>query len=175
MNWNCPEAYSTTTTTLHLSHICDLCRSLQQCWILKPLSEARNWPHILMEISFNLLNHNKNSLFYCFWCDFILFYYFFFLGHYPQHMEVPRVGVECELQLPAYATATTMPDPSWSVTCTASLGNVGSLTNWEGPRIKPASSWIVVGFITTDPQWILHIFDMILNGIVFLLFLSDSS
>ena len=27
-------------------------------------------------------------------------------------MEVPRLGVELELQLPAYATATAMPDPS---------------------------------------------------------------
>ena len=27
-------------------------------------------------------------------------------------MEVPRLGVESELQLPAYATVTAMPDPS---------------------------------------------------------------
>ena len=27
-------------------------------------------------------------------------------------MEVPRLGVESELQLPAYITATAMPDPS---------------------------------------------------------------
>ena len=27
-------------------------------------------------------------------------------------MEVPRLGVELELQLPAYTTATSMPDPS---------------------------------------------------------------
>ena len=29
-----------------------------------------------------------------------------------QHMEVPRLGVESELQLPAYTTATATPDPS---------------------------------------------------------------
>ena len=40
------------------------------------------------------------------------FFFSFFLGPYPQHMEVPRPGVESELQLPAYATATAMPDPS---------------------------------------------------------------
>ena len=33
-------------------------------------------------------------------------------GLYPWHMEVPRLGVELELQLPAYATATTIPDLS---------------------------------------------------------------
>ena len=36
----------------------------------------------------------------------------FFLGLYPQHMEVPRLGVESELQLLAYTTATAMRDPS---------------------------------------------------------------
>ena len=35
-----------------------------------------------------------------------------FLGPHPWHMEVPRLGVKSELQLPAYATATAMPDPS---------------------------------------------------------------
>ena len=30
-----------------------------------------------------------------------------FLGLHPQHMEVPRLGVQLELQLLAYATATT--------------------------------------------------------------------
>ena len=35
-----------------------------------------------------------------------------FLWQHPWHMEVPRLGVELELLLPAYATATVMPDPS---------------------------------------------------------------
>ena len=37
---------------------------------------------------------------------------FVFLGPHPWHMEVPRLGVELELLLPAYATAIAMPDPS---------------------------------------------------------------
>ena len=37
---------------------------------------------------------------------------FFFLGPHPGHMEVPRLGFQSELQLPAYTTATTMQDPS---------------------------------------------------------------
>ena len=36
----------------------------------------------------------------------------FFLGPHPCHMEVPRLGVKTELQLPAYATATATPDQS---------------------------------------------------------------
>ena len=40
------------------------------------------------------------------------YYYYFFLGPQPQHMEVPRLGAQSELQLLAYVTATATPDPS---------------------------------------------------------------
>ena len=40
-----------------------------------------------------------------------LFFFFFFLGPHPWHMEVPRLGVELELQLLAYATAMVTWDP----------------------------------------------------------------
>ena len=35
-------AYTTAKATPDLSHICNLHHSSQQCWILNPLSEARN-------------------------------------------------------------------------------------------------------------------------------------
>ena len=41
--------YTTATTTLDLSHICDLCCNLQQCQILNPLSEARDQTQILTD------------------------------------------------------------------------------------------------------------------------------
>ena len=42
-----------------------------------------------------------------------LFYFMFvFLGLHPGHMEVPWLGAESELQLPAYTTAIATPDPS---------------------------------------------------------------
>ena len=44
---------------------------------------------------------------------FIFFYFIFifcFLGLHLQNMDVPRLGVESKLQLPAYTTATAMPD-----------------------------------------------------------------
>ena len=50
---------------------------------------------------------NITSLFYLFF-----FWSFVFLGPHLWHMEVPRLGVESELQLPAYTTATAMPDPN---------------------------------------------------------------
>ena len=46
----------------------------------------------------------------------ILFYHFFvflpFLGPLLRHMEVPRLGLQSDLQLPAYARATATQDPS---------------------------------------------------------------
>ena len=36
----------------------------------------------------------------------------FFLGPHRRHIEVPRLGVQSELQLPAYTTATATRDPS---------------------------------------------------------------
>ena len=39
-------------------------------------------------------------------------FFFFFLGPYPRHVEVPRLGVELELLLLAYARATARWDPS---------------------------------------------------------------
>ena len=43
---------------------------------------------------------------------FYLLIYLGFLGPHPRHMEVPRLGVESELQLPASTTATATPDLS---------------------------------------------------------------
>ena len=43
----------------------------------------------------------------------ILFYFICFLGPHPWPMDIPRLGVEWELHLPAYTTATATPDPSY--------------------------------------------------------------
>ena len=43
---------------------------------------------------------------------FIFYLFFVFLGLHLKHMEVPRLGIQSELQLPVYATATAMQDPS---------------------------------------------------------------
>ena len=44
---------------------------------------------------------------------------------YLRHMDIPSLGVESELQLPAYITATAMRDPS----CVCSLYH-SSLQHW---------------------------------------------
>ena len=44
-------AYTITTATWDLSHICDLCHCSWQCQILSPLCEARDWTHSPMDTS----------------------------------------------------------------------------------------------------------------------------
>ena len=81
------------------------------------------------------------------------FFFFFFLGLHQWHMEVPRLSVELELQLLAYTSATAMPDLSHVCDLHHSSWNARFLTQWARPRIKPASSWILVEFVTAEPQW----------------------
>ena len=78
----------------------------------------------------------------------IFFFLSFFFFFHLRHMEVPRLGVESELQLLVYDTVTAMQDPSSSANYTAACGNAGSLTHWARPGNKPTSSWI-----PTKPQW----------------------
>ena len=57
---------------------------------------------------------SKQREYFCL-CSFIkkkfFFWSFVFLG---LHTEVPKLGVESELQLPAYTTATATPDPQFT-------------------------------------------------------------
>ena len=68
-------------------------------------------------------------------------------------MEVPRLGVESELQLPACAIATAMEGLSHVCDLTIAHGNNGSLTHRARPGIEPSTSWLVVGFVFAAPQW----------------------
>ena len=49
--------------------------------------------------------------------SFLCLFCFVFLGLHLQHMHVPKLGVESELKLPAYTTATALWDPG----CVCSL------------------------------------------------------
>ena len=91
----------------------------------------------------------------CFLTIYILFTYLFifaFLRLHPWYMEVPRLGVKLELQLPAYVTATA----TWGPNC---LWWQRRITNhWARPGIQPASSWTLVRFVSAVPQWELPIY-----------------
>ena len=40
-----------------------------------------------------------------------------------------------------------------SATYTTAHGNARCLTRWPRPEIESESSWILVGFVTTEPGW----------------------
>ena len=63
-------------------------------------------------------------------------------------MEVPRLAVELELQLPAYPTATAAWDPSIICDLNHSYSKARSLTHWPRPGIESHFSWILVRFST---------------------------
>ena len=46
---------------------------------------------------------------------------FLFLGPHPWHMEVPQLGIQSELQLLAYATATATQNPTHTASVTHTL------------------------------------------------------
>ena len=72
-----------------------------------------------------------------------LFFPDFFLGLHHWPMEVTRLGVELELQLPVYTTATVTPDPKHICGPCHSLRQHCILTHQERPGIEPISSQTV--------------------------------
>ena len=73
------------------------------------------------------------------------FFFFVFLGPQVWHMEVPGLGVESELQLPAYTTATATRHLSLIWDLPKARGNARSLTHWAKPRINPYSHGSYLG------------------------------
>ena len=69
--------------------------------------------------------------FYFYFYFFILFYFIAFLGPHLRRMEVPRVGIESEVQLLAYTTASAMQDPS----CICDLHH----SSWQCQILNPLS------------------------------------
>ena len=77
---------------------------------------------------------------------------FFFLGPHLPHMEVPRRGVQWELKLPAYITATATQIQDASVTYTTAHGNARSLTPERGQGWNPHPHGCYSGSFLPKPQ-----------------------
>ena len=69
------QAYATATATPDLSHICDLCCTLQQCQILNQLSKVRNQNCILMDSTPWATMGTPSATLNIFNVNFILFYF----------------------------------------------------------------------------------------------------
>ena len=83
--------------------------------------------------------------------SFLSFFFFLvFLGLLPQHVEVRG---KSELQLPAYSTATAMPDPSHVCDLHHSSRQRRILNPLSGrPGMEPSPSWILVRFVFAEPR-----------------------
>ena len=66
-----------------------------------------------------------------------------FQGHFPRHMEVPRLGG----LIGAVATDLRHWIRATSATYTTAHGKARSPTHWARPGIEPATSWFLVGFV----------------------------
>ena len=67
-------------------------------------------------------------------------------------MKVPSLGIRLELQLPAYTTATAMPDPS--LVCNLHSSQQHWIINpLSKAGMDLTSSWLLVRFIIIEPQW----------------------
>ena len=83
---------------------------------------------------------------------FCLFVCFCFFRATPTAYGSSQARVESELQLLAYAIVTAMPDLSRVCNLHWSSQQCQILNPLSKVRIEPASSWILVMFITTEPQ-----------------------
>ena len=77
---------------------------------------------------------------------FLLFIYFCFLGLPLQHMEVPRLRVKSELQLPAYATATA----TWGLCCVWDIHR----SSWQCQILNPLREARDQTHILMDTSWV---------------------
>ena len=68
-------------------------------------------------------------------------------------MEVPRWGVQLEIQLLAYTTATAMPDLSHVCNLHHNSQQCWILIPPSEARDPTESSWILGKFFTSEPQW----------------------
>ena len=73
-------------------------------------------------------------------------FFFFFLGPHPWHVEVPRLGVEVELQSWAYGRVTAMPD----------LSHICDLhdSSWQNQILNPMSKARHRTYILMDTRFI---------------------
>ena len=84
--------------------------NVQKDWLWR-LQIYKNFPSEIESFTLNnnTLRHYLNAPRMVTVKPFFFFFPFFLLWLHPWHMEDPRLGVETELQLPAYTTATAMP------------------------------------------------------------------
>ena len=91
--------------------------------------------------------------------SFLCLFCFVFLGLHLQHMHVPKLGVESELKLPAYTTATAPWDPGCVCSLCHSSRQCQILNPLSGARdqtcILMDTSWVHYRWATVGPPSLL--------------------
>ena len=80
-------------------------------------------------------------------------FYYCFLGLHPWQMGVLRLGSNPSLSCRPTPQPQQLGIQAAPATYITAHSNAGSLTYWARPGIEPASSWILVRFISSLPQW----------------------
>ena len=93
------------------------------------------------------------------WLPPALFFFGFFRPH-SRHVEIPRLEIKREQ---VYTTATATPDPR----CICKLHHSSWQCHWACPGIEPTTSWLLVGFVSTAPQWELPVLPLFLTCVKF--------
>ena len=100
-----------------------------------------------------LHNHSNFDYMFTITCEFYTTFFFFlsfFLGQHLWHMEVPRLGVRSELQLPATATA------MWDLSHICNVDHSIMATQDSNPLIltqgsDPHPQGSLLGLLTAEP------------------------
>ena len=79
----------------------------------------------------------------------------FCLGLHPQHMEVPRLGVNRSCSCQPTPQSQQCRIQAVSTTYTTTHGNARSLIHWARPGIESELSWMLVRFVSTELLWAL--------------------
>ena len=129
-------------------------------WALKTQKKVARYTHHLFHLIIQLMSAKHSvraTKIKTFTVPFCLFFWrlhlllpplLFSLGLHMWHMEVTRLGVELELQLPAYITDTQCWIRASSAAYTAACGNAGSLTHWARPGMEHTSSRTLCWFLS---------------------------
>ena len=158
-------AYTTATAMPDPSWVHDLHHNSWQCWILNPLSGARDQTCILMDTSwicyhwattgtpetsfFNLPWQSLSFNFVFFW--FVLVWFGFY-GHTCGIWKFQARGrIRTAATNLCHSHRSSGSKLCLQLTPTAH-GSAGSLIHWSRTEIEPESSWILVRFSTADSQ-----------------------
>ena len=108
--------------------------------------------------------HQKFSFFFLFSCFFMAI-----PAAYGSSQARQGLNWSCRCSCPPTPQPQQQGMQAMSVTYITAHSNARSLTHWERLEIEPVSSWILVGFVSIEPQWkLLQKFSWLLPHIYFL-------